>query len=186
MQAAQPAGCADDMKTVPVKTYYLEMCAPPACLTAAPRNDLAVVRRVEPQAGWYRSLYRAVGGPWRWYDRAQMPDEQLAPLIQHPAVEIYVLLSAQAEAGFAELDCRQQGEIELLYFGLVPACTGQRLGSYYLQRVLQLAWSHQPRRVWLHTCEWDHPAAVALYRKAGFVPYAEGWVDQVVPDDYAG
>jgi ribosomal protein S18 acetylase RimI-like enzyme len=27
------------------------------------------------------------------------------------------------------------------------------------------------RRVWLHTCTNDHPAAIAFYRRCGFTPY---------------
>ncbi len=26
------------------------------------------------------------------------------------------------------------------------------------------------RRVWLHTCTFDHPSAVAFYQRSGFIP----------------
>ena len=171
------------MKTVPVRTYYLETRTPPSSPVAPARPDLGVRRVPAPQAPWYRSLYNKVGESWRWLDRARMSDEQLAPLIQHPEVEIYTLFAGKAEAGFAELDRRKDDEVELLYFGLVPEYTGQKLGRYFLDHVLILAWQHRPRRVWLHTCEWDHPAALPMYRKAGFVQYDEKWIDQVIPDD---
>jgi GNAT superfamily N-acetyltransferase len=111
-----------------------------------------------------------------------MTDTELAHVIQHPSVEIYSLVVGGTEAGFAELDCRQLGEVELAYFGLLPTFTGQGLGAHFLQRIVALAWAHQPRRVWLHTCEWDHPAARPLYLRAGFVQYAERWVNQIVLD----
>ena len=29
-----------------------------------------------------------------------------------------------------------------------------------------------PKRIWLHTDTWDHPAAVRVYQRAGFETYA--------------
>ena len=34
-------------------------------------------------------------------------------------------------------------------------------------------WSERPKRFWLHTCNLDHPAALKLYQKVGFVLYDE-------------
>ena len=36
---------------------------------------------------------------------------------------------------------------------------------------LGLAWRDGVRRVHVHTCTLDHPAALPSYRHAGFVPY---------------
>jgi len=43
-------------------------------------------------------------------------------------------------AGFAELDRRIEGEIELVQFGLMPAFIGQGLGRYFLQWTIDKAW----------------------------------------------
>jgi hypothetical protein len=48
-----------------------------------------------------------------------------------------------------------------------------REGKYFLQWVIDLAWSYRPRRFWLHTCDLDHPAALPNYCKAGFEVYKE-------------
>jgi len=71
------------------------------------------------------------------------------------------------------LDRRQPGEIELVQFGLMGEFIGQGLGQWFLQWTIDKAWSYQPRRLWLHTCSLDHPAAVPLYTKAGFVQFKE-------------
>ena len=76
-------------------------------------------------------------------------------------------------AGYAALDRRIEGEIELMQFGLMPEFIGQGLGQYFLQWTIDKAWSYRPRRFWLHTCTKDHPAALPNYLKAGFAVYKE-------------
>jgi GNAT superfamily N-acetyltransferase len=82
-------------------------------------------------------------------------------------------MSEGVPAGFAELDWRIEGEIELVQFGLMPEYIGQGLGRYFLQWTIDKAWSYSPRRLWLHTCTKDHPAALPNYLKAGFEIYKE-------------
>ena len=55
-----------------------------------------------------------------------------------------------------------------------------------MQWAVEQAWSYSPRRVWLHTCELDHPAAEPLYRKVGFQAYHEEMIDQAMPDGFPG
>jgi GNAT superfamily N-acetyltransferase len=75
-------------------------------------------------------------------------------------------------AGYAELDCRHSGEIELAYFGLIPEFIGRGLGAYFLAWAVDRAWQREPRRLWVHTCSLDHPRALATYRAIGFAEYA--------------
>jgi GNAT superfamily N-acetyltransferase len=82
-----------------------------------------------------------------------------------------------------ELDRRTPGEIELAYFGLFPQFIGNGLGKYLLAWALRQAWSYGPRRVWVHTCDLDHEAALPTYLNAGFTVYAEKMVEQAVPED---
>ena len=90
-----------------------------------------------------------------------------------PRLEVHVLMVDGAPAGFAELDRRKEGEIELVQFGLMGAFIGQGLGKYFLQWTIDKAWSYSPKRFWLHTCTKDHPAALPNYLKAGFGIYKE-------------
>jgi GNAT superfamily N-acetyltransferase len=120
----------------------------------------------------YRSLYDAVGRPWHWVDRKRLSDDELARILGDPAVEVHVLRVGGEPAGYAELDRRVAGEIELAYFGLMPAFVGQGLGGYFLRWAVARAWSYAPRRVWVHTCTLDHPSALPCYLRAGFREYA--------------
>src|SRR5262249_47171953 len=120
---------------------------------------------------FYRAIYDAVGGRWNWTSRKRLSDTELAEILGDPRVEIHELLVNGIQAGFAELDGRVPGEIELKQFGLVPEFIGQGLGRYFLNWVMDRAFSQALRRFWLHTCTEDHPGALSNYLKAGFVVY---------------
>ena len=168
------------MKTVPIKTYYLQMHRPPDSGSLPPMEGVEVARVEQPTIGLYRFLYDSVGRDWNWVDRKLASDEELLAIIHHDLVEIYVLEVDGGPAGFCELDRRVDGQIELAYFGLMPEFIGRGLGKHFLHWILRKAWTYAPRRVWLHTCELDHEAALPLYRQAGFVVYDERVVDQTV------
>ncbi len=40
-----------------------------------------------------------------------------------------------------------------------------------MQETLRRTWTAGVGRVWLHTCTFDHPAAVRFYKRAGFDPF---------------
>jgi GNAT superfamily N-acetyltransferase len=138
-----------------------------------PREGLAVVHAKKPTVAYYRFLYDAVGREYDWTSRRKLSDGELAALLNDPRLEVHVLMADGVAAGFAELDRRIDGEIELVQFSLMPEFIGQAFGRYFLQWVIDKAWSYQPRRLWLHTCTKDHPAALPNYLKAGFVIYKE-------------
>ncbi len=148
---------------------HLEMFAlPEGSPVPAPRGDVSIVHAVRPTVSFYRFLYNTVGEPWLWTDRRKLDDSALARVVQDPAVEVFVLYVAGVPAGYAELDGRVAGEVELGYLGILPEFIGQKLGPYLLDWALRRAWEGGPRRVWVHTCTLDHPSALAMYERAGF------------------
>ncbi len=154
-----------------ITTTYLEMFAHNGRTVAAPMPGLAVIQARQPTLAYYRFLYHSVGNDWDWTSRKRLPDDELARIIQDPLVELHVLFVDGVPAGFAELDRRVPGEIELKQFGLVPEFIGKGLGKYFLQWTIDKAFSYSPKRFWLHTCTRDHPVALPNYLKAGFVVY---------------
>ncbi len=109
---------------------YLEMRAkPPRRELEPPAENLLIIRAEKPTVSFYRYLYNTVGGPWLWYERRQMRDEDLRAIIQNLKVEICVLDVNGVPAGYAELDLRQEPDIELAYFGIMPEFIGQGLGG---------------------------------------------------------
>lgn len=156
---------------MPVTTNYLQMLTHQSRQIAPPMTDIAIRHVPRPAVKFYRRIYDAVGGNWNWSSRKRLPDAELARIIGDPLVEFHLLLVENEPAGFAELDRRQPGEIELVQFGLVAEFIGRGLGKYFLQWAIDKAFSYKPRRFWLHTCTDDHPAALPNYLKAGFEIY---------------
>ena len=93
---------------------------------------------------------------------------------------MFVLYAGGEPAGYAELDRRSAPDIELAYFGLLPEFIGRTLGPWLLHWAIDAAWAREPQRLWVHTCSLDHPRAIALYQRAGFVPYKQE--RKLIPD----
>jgi GNAT superfamily N-acetyltransferase len=152
---------------------YLEMFErPPARHLPAPLGKLALMRAEGCTVSFYRYLYETVGTPWIWFERRLISDTALAAEIEKPTTEIFVLYVGGVPAGYFELDAAQPRETELCYFGLMREFIGRRLGPFLLNAAIEQAWSRPIERLWVHTCTFDHPRALPLYQRAGFVVYA--------------
>ena len=119
----------------------------------------------------YRLLFRRVGQDWLWFSRLKLGDEELSQILDHPQYETYVLTVNGEAHGLLELDFRFEGESEISFFGLTPEMLGRGAGRWLMNHALEIAWSRPIRRLWLHTCTFDHPSAVAFYVRSGFQPY---------------
>ncbi len=146
---------------------------PPRLFDKPPIEGAIILRAKRPPVPFYRYLYNCVGEPWLWYMRRKIDDEALCAIIHDENVEVYVLYVSGVPAGYVELDRRSNNEVELAYFGLLPEFIGRGLGSYLLDWALSQAWCTQPERVWVHTCNLDHPKALEIYQRAGFVSYKQ-------------
>jgi len=168
-------------KTVETTVTYLEMEAPPGTPPVSlPAERIALLRCTEPSAGFYRYLYDAVGRPWQWTNRTRLTDAELLEIITDEAVEIYVLYDEGEPAGYVELDRRAAPVIGIAYFGIIEHFIGRRLGPYMLDWAIRLAWSYGPERLIVDTCTLDHPKALPMYQRAGFTPYKQETVQQIV------
>jgi GNAT superfamily N-acetyltransferase len=161
----------EGLHAMSITVTYLQMFSRPDRAAPPPRDGLVVVHAQRPTIGYYRYLYDAVGRDWNWMSRKQLTDAALAAIIHDPRDEVHVLHVDGVPAGFAELDRRTAGEIEVVQFGLMPEFIGQGLGRYFIHWAAERAWTYGPRRLWLHTCTEDHPAAIPNYLKAGFHVY---------------
>jgi GNAT superfamily N-acetyltransferase len=150
---------------------FLEMSSPPPERGGPARPDLSLRRVTYVDPAWYRELFTRIGREWLWASRLLLSDRELGGILNHPATELYVPMSEDREIGFLEFDFRVEHEAELVFFGLVPEAVGGGAGRWLMNKALRLAWRPEIRRVWLHTCTLDHPAAAEFYRRSGFVPY---------------
>ena len=163
-----------DRADVEVKRTYLEMTAA-SDLRPAPRTDpSARVERVEGSpASFYRYLYAEVGRACRWVDRLAWTDGDIRAHLATPGVSLWLLTVRAAPAGYFELKADAEGGVEIAYFGLLPEFIGRGYGKHLLTEAVERAWSLGARRVWLHTCSLDDPAALPNYLARGFRPFHE-------------
>lgn len=146
---------------------FLEMTEPPS--QPVPAASLRL-RRVSLKAEEYRALFRKVGAPWLWFSRLAMSDAELEAIITDSGVHLFEVAAVEAVVGMLELDFREVGQCELAFVGLVPELSGQGHGRWLLAEAVRRAWREGVTRVHVHTCTLDHPAALAAYKRAGFVP----------------
>jgi len=160
----------NEPSTATVQVTYMELREPPA--PPIDRCGSERIAREHLSLGDYLTLYRNVGEPLRWDQRLLMPEAELRELLEGKALNIYVLRDQQHYAlGFCEFDRREFPEIELKNFGLVPGAQRRGLGPWLLKIALLQEWNSGAKRIWLHTDIWDHPAAIRVYERAGFLVY---------------
>ncbi len=157
-----------------VTTYYLEMTVPGDLRPKrSDRADVVVGRVGPPMPELNRFFYTAVGGDWYWTERLPWTYRQWQAYLGRPELETWVLSVAGVPAGYFELEAQPGGDMEVAYFGLLPAFVGRGLGGHLLTVAVERGWARGARRVWLHTCTLDHPQALANYRARGFRVYRE-------------
>jgi GNAT superfamily N-acetyltransferase len=164
-----PAG---QIRTVTTSLEMLERPTRP--LRPPPPGKLTLLRADPPTVAFYRFLYDTVGVNALWFVRRRLSDAELARIIEDPAVEIYVIFVSGTPAGYVELDFRDPADVEVAYLGVLPEFIGRGFGAYLLDWGIGTAWTRAAtRRLWIHTCNWDHPRALQAYQKAGFVAFRQ-------------
>ena len=140
---------------------YLDITDPAAIRPA--RGSAEVVRVDPPDGSVNRRFYEGVGADYAWID--QLGRDEAWWQAHAEAVETWVI----PDAGYYEL--RVDGDnVEIAYFGLLPAFHGRGLGGAMLEHALRRGFE-LGRRVWLHTCSLDGPHALPNYQARGLVPY---------------
>ena len=121
----------------------------------------------------FKRLFRAIGDPWIWFGRLTHSDEEILSILTAPTTTLRYLFAPDDLSPVGLFEAQQQGNdtLEVTYFGLVPRATGRKLGPSLMEHGLAAAWHPQITCMWVHTCTFDHPAAVSFYRRQGFVPF---------------
>ena len=158
--------------TSEIHRTYLEMTALTDLRPARSADAAARVERIEGcPASFYRYLYSEVGRAYKWVDRLPWTDDEIRGHLATPGVSVWLLTVQGAPAGYFELKAKDDASTEIAYFGLLPDFIGRGYGKHLLTEAVERAFSEGSRRVWLHTCSLDGPAALPNYLARGFKPY---------------
>jgi GNAT superfamily N-acetyltransferase len=163
------------MPAEPLITTYLEIRSPDQLRPK--RADTRFQVREETARDWRfnRDLYFRVGEQWLWIDKRPWTDDQWNEYATAPEVRTFAGYYDNALAGYYELRRDAEGGVEIAYFGLLPEFIGRGLGGALLTSAIEEAWSGMsgiaPVRVWVHTCNRDHPQALANYQARGMIVY---------------
>jgi len=152
-------------KKIPVKTWFLTYVGelPEVSLF---EGSVSIKRWEKPPVEEYLEIYKAVGSVWGWTGRLLKSPEELTDILQSENNEVWIFQVENEVAGFFEM-VRSENETELVYLGLKPEWIGKGLGQKLIQASVYVA-GQNGNKVWLHTCEYDHPKALQSYLKAGF------------------
>jgi GNAT superfamily N-acetyltransferase len=162
------------MRELETVVTFLEMNAEHVHHVAPPSNARLMLLRAENiTTDFYRFLYSAVGKDFEWHDRTHLSDEELSAAIHGPGVEVWVVYASGQPAGYFELVAVEGNVVELEYFGLISEFRGVGLGKWLLAEAIRAGWARIPKKLIVQTCTLDGPAALPLYQKMGFTPYAQ-------------
>jgi GNAT superfamily N-acetyltransferase len=142
--------------------------------------DLVQARIPSPELN--RFFYTAVGARWTWYTRLPWSRAQWLAYLDRPELETWVAYVSGTPAGYFELERQAGDSVEIAYFGLLPSFIGKGIGGRLLTVAVERAWAMGAKRVWLHTCDLDHPRALANYQARGFTVFKVERQLEQIPD----
>lgn len=158
------------MDTIPgytpisVKTWFLAFEGPLPDISLP--GSIRIEEWENPPVEAYLELYKEVGRAWGWTGRLLKSPEELTTILNSENNEVWLFRTENKIAGFFEL-VRSESETEIVYLGLKPEWIGKGLGQLLIRASVSMA-GQNGEKVWLHTCERDHPTALKAYLKAGF------------------
>jgi ribosomal protein S18 acetylase RimI-like enzyme len=163
------------MVASPIWVTWMECLSPPAKPQPLAKGFTLARETISPSE--YLSLYHLVGEQVKWDTRLNLAPSQLAGLLASTASHVFILRHGAVPIGLCEFEINATGHAELQHFGLAPSFHGKGLGICLLENAMSTIFTSGTTRIWLHTDEWDSPAALKTYQKAGFTIYDRKFMD---------
>jgi GNAT superfamily N-acetyltransferase len=144
--------------------------------------EFTLVRAEIPCPALNRFLYATVGARWCWYSRLSWDRARWLAYLDRPELETWVAYVRGTPAAYFELERQEGGNVEVMYFGVMPDFIGKGLGGALLCAAITRAWDMGAARVWVHTCDLDHPQALRNYQARGFTVFRVDQDIEELPD----
>ncbi|GLS89736.1 N-acetyltransferase [Psychromonas marina] len=155
-----------------VTIFYLEMSSPEQLNEKKDALGLQIVEAEIDEFRLNKFLYQLIGEQWQWHDKLLLSDEHWQQYVSSPNLRTWVAYYQGTIAGYFELKSDDNGNTEVVYFGLAPHFIGKGFGGYMLSQAIKNAWAiPNTKRVWVHTCSLDHQSALLNYQARGFKLY---------------
>tara|TARA_B100001287_G_C22611652_1_gene495455 strand:- start:341 stop:838 length:498 start_codon:yes stop_codon:yes gene_type:complete len=134
--------------------------------TNSPSNDFNIELIDPPNFQLNKFFYKNIGKNHNWVDRLVWNEKEWIEYTTSEKVKTYVLKKNEDLVGYFELNIHQE-ETEIAYFGLLEEYHYKKLGSYLLSIAIKKSFFNNPKRVWVHTCSFDHKNALQNYISRG-------------------
>ena len=149
---------------------YLEIKSPEDIKeTLKPKNYYSIKLVDTNDFQLNRFFYKQIGKKYNWIDRLVWTDKNWMDYISNKNLLTFVLKKDEDLVGYFELIIHlNKNEVEIAYFGLLEEYFGKKLGGYLLTEALKKSFSvHDVKRVWCHTCSYDHKHGIKNYLSRG-------------------
>ena len=157
---------------IPVQRNFLELKDLKNLKTNSINEKKYLVKKIKPDFQLNKFFYKQVGKKHRWIDRLSWSDGKWMNYISNKNLETYIISESKELAGFFELLYNPElKETEISYFGLLEEYIGKGIGGYALSVAIKKSFEKNIRRVWLHTCTFDHPNALKNYIARGMTVF---------------
>ena len=119
-------------------------------------------------------FYKQIGQNHRWTDRLSWNDNMWVNYVSDKSVNTFVLMYNKNLAGYFErIYNKQSNEFEIAYFGILYEYRNKKFGAYLLSKAIELSFKDGAKRVWVHTCTFDHKNAIKNYLSRGMKIFKE-------------
>ena len=137
-------------------------------------NELKVKLLKKIDFNLNKFFYKQIGQNHRWTDRLSWNDNMWVNYVSDQSVNTFVLMHNKNLAGYFErIYNKQSNEFEIAYFGILYEYRNKKFGAYLLSKAIELSFKDGAKRVWVHTCTFDHKNAIKNYLSRGMKIFKE-------------
>lgn len=153
------------------KIYYLQQLSIEQLNSKTLPSSIHIEEIKHQQAAASQQFYLEIGQHWQWNDKRDWLEQDWLHYTQTASLRTFAAYQDKQFVGYFELEKHPDESVEIAYFGLAKHFLGQGIGGGLLSYCLNCAWQWQASRVWVHTCDLDHPSALANYQARGMELY---------------